>query len=135
MMDTTNNDAACWIAGYTDYLRDVVGAADTTRLRYLPTVQRFIAACSGPDAPDWIGLSVQLVTEFIREEAANKTGHGRTAPASATRSFLRFLAWRGVAPSGLDRAIPRIRRARHASLRVPVDREHRIRLIVNVHSV
>jgi hypothetical protein len=24
-----------WIAGYTDYLRDVVGAADTTQLRYL----------------------------------------------------------------------------------------------------
>jgi hypothetical protein len=78
-MDTTNNNAASWIAGYTDHLRDVVGAADTTRLRYLPTVQRFIAACSGPDAPDWTGLSVQLVTEFIREEATNKTGHGRTA--------------------------------------------------------
>jgi hypothetical protein len=40
-MDTTNNDAAFWIAGYTDYLRDVVGAADTTQLRYLP---RFLAA-------------------------------------------------------------------------------------------
>jgi hypothetical protein len=50
-MDITNNDVAFWIAGYTDYLRDVVGAADTTRLRYLPTVQRFIAACSGPGAP------------------------------------------------------------------------------------
>jgi hypothetical protein len=24
IMDTTNNDAAFWIAGYTDYLRDVV---------------------------------------------------------------------------------------------------------------
>jgi hypothetical protein len=23
--DTTNNDTAFWIAGYTDYLRDVVG--------------------------------------------------------------------------------------------------------------
>jgi len=34
-MDTTHNDAAFWIAGDTDYLRDVVGAADTTRLRYL----------------------------------------------------------------------------------------------------
>jgi site-specific recombinase XerD len=129
MMDTTNNDAASWIAGYTDYLRDVVGAADTTRLRYLPTVQRFIAACSGPDAPDWTGLSVQLVTEFIREEAANKTGHGRTAPANATRSFLRFLAWRGVAPSGLDRAIPRIRRARHASLPTHLSSEQLARLL------
>lgn len=129
-MDTTdNNDAASWIAGYTDYLRDVVGAADTTRLRYLPTVRRFIAACSGTNAPDWTGLSVQLVTEFIREEAASKMGHGRTAPASATRSFLRCLAWRGIAPSGLDRAIPRIRRARHASLPTHLSLEQLARLL------
>jgi hypothetical protein len=90
IIDTTNNDAAFWIAGYTDYLRDVVGAADTTQLRYLPTVRRFIATCSGPGAPDWTGLSVLRVTEFIREEAVRWSGHGRTAPASATRSFLRF---------------------------------------------
>ena len=128
-MDITNNDVAFWIAGYTDYLRDVVGAADTTRLRYLPTVQRFIAACSGPGAPDWAGLSVQRVTEVIQEEAAHKTAHGRTAPASATRSFLQFLAWRGVAPSGLDRAIPRIRRARHASLSRHLSPEQLTRLL------
>jgi hypothetical protein len=35
MMDTTNRDAASWIAGYIDYLRDLVGAADTTQLHYL----------------------------------------------------------------------------------------------------
>ena len=128
-MDTTNNDAAFWIAGYTDYLRDVVGAADTTQLRYLPTVRRFIATCSGPGALDWTGLSVLRVTEFIREEAAHRTGHGRTSPASATRSFLRFLAWRGVAPSGLDRAIPRIRRARHASLPTRLSSEQLERLL------
>jgi site-specific recombinase XerD len=127
-MDTTN-DAGSWIAGYADYLRQVVGAADTTRLRYLPTIRRFIAASAGPDAPDWTGLSVQIVTEFIREEAASKTGHGRTAPASATRSFLRFLAWRGAAPSGLDRAIPRIRRARHASLPTHLSSEQLARLL------
>jgi site-specific recombinase XerD len=129
MMDTTNNDAAFWIADYADYLRDVVGAADTTQLRYLPTVRRFIAVCSGSGVPDWSGLSVQRVTEFIREEAAHRTGHGHTAPASATRSFLRFLAWRGVAPSGLDRAIPRVRRARHASLPTHLSSEQLARLL------
>lgn len=103
-MDTTSNDAAFWIAGYTDYLRDVVGAADATRLRYLPTVRRFIATCSGPEAPDWTSLSVLRVTEFIREQAVHKSGHGRTAPASATRSFLRFLAWRRCCS---ERARPR----------------------------
>ena len=115
-MDTTHRDAAAWVAGYADYLRDLVGAADATRARHLPTVRRFIAACSGPGGPDWTRLSVQQVTEFIRQEAAQRTGHGRKAPACATRSFLRFLAWRGAAPSGLDRAIPSVRRARHASL-------------------
>ena len=102
-METTNNDAASWIAGFTDYLHDVVGATDSTRVRYLPTVRCFIAACSGSGVPDWTGLSVQRVTGFIREEAVYRSRHGRTAPASATRSFLRFLAWRGVVPTGLDR--------------------------------
>jgi site-specific recombinase XerD len=129
IMDTPNNDAAFWIAGYTDYLRNVVGAADTTRLRYLPTVRRFIATCSGSGTPDWTALSVLRVTEFIREEAIHRSGHGRTAPASATRSFLRFLAWRGVVPSGLDRAIPRIRRARHASLPAHLSSEQLARLL------
>lgn len=114
-MDTTHRDAA-WVAGYSEYLRDLVGAADATRARHLPTVRRFIAACSGPGVPDWTRLSVQQVTEFVRQEAAQRTGHGRKAPACATRSFLRFLAWCGAAPSGLDRAIPSVRRARHASL-------------------
>ena len=128
-MDTRNIDATFWVAGYTDYLRDVVGAADTTSVRYLPTVQRFITAYCGSSAPDWTGLSVQRVTEFIREEAARRNGHGRAAPGSATRSFLRFLAWRGVAPSGLDRAIPAIRRARHANLPTHLSSEQLARLL------
>jgi len=97
-------------------LRDALGAADATRARHLPIVRRFIAACAGPDASDWTGVFAQQVTEFICGEAAQRTGHGRKAPACATRSFLRFLPWRGAAPSALDRAIPSVRRARHASL-------------------
>jgi site-specific recombinase XerD len=128
-MDTTNSDAAFWIAGYTDYLRNVMGAVDATRLRHMPTVRRFIAAHSSQGIPDWTGLSVQGVTDFIRAEAATRTGHGRAAPGSATRSFLRFLAWRGVAPSGLDRAIPAIRRARHASLPTHLSQEQLARLL------
>jgi len=39
-----------------------MGAADSTRLRYLPIVKRFIADYSGQGVPDWTGLSVQRVT-------------------------------------------------------------------------
>ena len=46
MMDTTNNDAASWIADYTDYLRDMVGAADTT-----PDQARQDAAATAQVAP------------------------------------------------------------------------------------
>jgi len=127
-MDTTDH-AGAWLAGYADYVRDVVGATAATRVRHMPIVRRLVAACSGPGGPDWAGLSVQRVTEFIRQEASQRTGHGRTAPACATRSFLRFLAWRGVAPSGLDRAVPAIRRVRHAGLPPHLSSEQLARLL------
>jgi site-specific recombinase XerD len=109
------NDASSWLVSYNDYLRDVVGTTAATRARYSRVVRRFIATCLESDV-GWARLSVQRVTEFVREETASKKGCGRRAPMSAVRSFLRFLAWRGIVPAGLDRAIPRTRLARHASL-------------------
>ncbi len=69
-MDTTDQ-AGAWVAGYTDYLRAVVGAADATRVRHLSVVRRFIATYLGQGGPGWTGLSVQRVTEFIQHEAAH----------------------------------------------------------------
>jgi site-specific recombinase XerD len=115
-MDLHHEDSASsWLVSYNNYLRDVVGTTTTTGARYSRVVRRFIGACLESDA-GWAGLSVQQVTEFVREETASKKGCGRRAPMSAVRSFLRFLAWRGMVPAGLDRAIPRTRLARHASL-------------------
>jgi integrase/recombinase XerD len=109
------NDASSWLASYTNYLCVVVGTTETTRVRYSRVVRRFIGTCLESDI-GWARLSVQRVTEFVREETASKKGCGRRAPMSAVRSFLRFLAWRGIVPAGLDRAIPRTRLAGHASL-------------------
>jgi site-specific recombinase XerD len=109
------NDASSWLVSYNNYLRDVVGTTTTTRIRYSRVVRHFIDACLEGDT-GWAGLSVQRVTEFVREETASKKGCGRRAPMSAVRSFLRFLTWRGIVPAGLDRAIPRTRLAGHASL-------------------
>ena len=82
MMDTTHRDAAFWAADYADYLRDLVGATDTTQARNLPTVRRSITAYSGPDAPDWTGLSVQQVTEFI----CGRLGKGQGTGARCLRA-------------------------------------------------
>jgi site-specific recombinase XerD len=109
------NDASSWLASYTNYLCVVVGTTETTRVRYSRVVRRFIGTCLESDI-GWARLSVQRVTEFVREETASKKGCGRRAPMSAVRSFLRFLTWRGIVPAGLDRAIPRTRLAGHASL-------------------
>jgi site-specific recombinase XerD len=109
------NDASSWLDRYSDYLRDVVGTTSTTRTRYSRIVRCFVAACFG-DGDGWAKLSVQQIVDFVREETASKKRGGRKMPMTAVRSFLRFLAWRGVVPSGLDRAIPRTRLARHASL-------------------
>ena len=78
MMNTTPHDTAAWVAGYVDCLRDLVGAADITRARHLPTVRRFIAACSGPGGPDWTGLSVQQVAgDRVRHGGTIARGRGR----------------------------------------------------------
>ena len=37
------NDANSWLLSYDRYLRDVVGAAATTRIRYWRVVRRFVA--------------------------------------------------------------------------------------------
>lgn len=116
MNQTDDGSHDRWLADYDDHLQRVVGAAPATRLRYATTVRRFIKSCFGKGLPDGAILSVDTVVDFIWQEAATKSGHGRSKPAVAVRSFLRFLAVRGVVPAGLDRAIPAVRRWQHASL-------------------
>jgi site-specific recombinase XerD len=111
----SENDTGSWLKSYDDYLRDIVGTTATTRIRYAQVLRRFVGMCFQADT-GWAGLSVQRVTDFVREDVATKKRSGRSVPMTAVRSFLRFLAWRGVVPSGLDRAIPRTRLAGHASL-------------------
>jgi hypothetical protein len=97
-MDTTHhNTAETWVAGYADYLRDAVGAADATRARHLPTVRRFIAACSGPGGPDWTGLSVQQVAEWHRQVSRERAWWSRVGQVNgqdddASRPNLRRLS-------------------------------------------
>ncbi len=126
-MDLKNEDLPdAWLVNYNKYLRDVVGAATTTCVRHSQVVQRFIDVCY---EGGWSHLSIERVTEFIREDTASKKGYGRRAPACAIRSFPRFLAWSGVVPSGLDRAVPRLRLPRHASLPPHLSPEQLARLL------
>ena len=103
-MDTTNNDAAFWIAGYTDYLRDVVRRLIQRDLRYLPTVQHYIAVCSSSGDPDW--------SRFVRP-AGNRVHPrgGRTQdgarPTQPCERHAFFLAVPSLARCCSERARPR----------------------------
>ena len=76
-MDQTDDSSHDpWLADYDDHLQRVVGAAPATRQRYGTTVRRFLSSCFGTGTPNWAILSVETVVDFIRQEAATKTGHG-----------------------------------------------------------
>jgi integrase len=99
-MDQTDDSSHDpWLADYDDHLQRVVGAAPATRQRYGTTVRRFLSSCFGTGAPNWAILSVETVVDFIRQETATKTGHGRSAPAVAF-STLPGGAWRRAGRAG-----------------------------------
>jgi len=115
-MDTTHRDAAAWAAGYVDYLRDAVGAADATRARHLPIVRRFIVACFGPDAPDWTGLSVQQVRRCCMEQRGGRKTpspiwvHAMRMEIGRPNPDMRFKTWVATATSVFRRSSLRKRR-------------------------
>ena len=103
-MDTTNNDAAFWIAGYTDYLRDVVGAADTTPVALLAhrtTLHR-----------DLFRLGCPRLDRFVRPAGDRvHPGGGRTQerarPHGTCERHALLLAIPGLARCCSERARPR----------------------------
>lgn len=128
-MNTTPHDAAAWVAGMLNTC-GIWWERPTPRGRAIcppsgasSRLAPARAALIGPSCP-----SSRWPSSYVGRPR-QRTGHGRKAPACATRSFLRFLAWRGAAPSGLDRAIPSVRRAHHASLPPHLSSEQLARLL------
>ena len=123
-MDThPENDARSWLTSYNNHLRDVVGTAVTTRSRYSCVIQRFIGSRFEDDA-GWARLSVQRVTDFVREEAASKKRCGRRLPVTAVRFIPALLslarhrcAYRKSSPSILVMQSAQDRTGQNASRR------------------
>jgi hypothetical protein len=90
------NDVSSWLVSYNNYLRDVVGTAATTRVRYSRVVRRFVGIylLGGRHR---LGQIVGSTGDGVRPGGNRfEEGCGRSAPMSAVRSFLRFLTWRGI---------------------------------------
>jgi site-specific recombinase XerD len=84
----------------------VAGFALRTRQGYGHLVRCFITDWFGTEPPDWSSLTAASITTFVSQEAAMRRNTGRTQPAVAIRSFLKFLVFRGDIRPGLEAAAP-----------------------------
>ena len=117
------------VTSYDEYLRRVQGLADETRRRYLPFAARFLT-WQFAGTPDWSRLDGESVAGFLRREAARLKTPGHRAPLTAIRSLLRFMVFTGFIAAGLEGAVPRWRRYRHATLPVHLS-DNQVRLTLD----
>lgn len=98
-----------WISdeldGLESYVRDVAGLAETTIASLCNHVRRFLthASCRGVEGPSLISAS--CVRDFLAVELARCEPSTRKSVATALRSYLRYLVFRGV---NVDQAVLRL---------------------------
>jgi integrase/recombinase XerD len=107
-------DASQFLEDFDDYLMRVQGLAPRTRCGYCFWASRFLARFCAMDAPDWSSLRAEHVTTFVQQEASRL--HRPAIPGTAIRALLRYLTFLGVIRSGLEAAVPRMPRWKHAEL-------------------
>jgi len=105
-----------WLHRFSAHLRDLRGLAPLTCQGYLFFVRRFLTASGRTQAPDWLPLQAEELSEFVRREAAGRRGGGRKRPGTALRAFVRFLVTHGEAPAGLEAVILTPREWAHANV-------------------
>ena len=105
-----------WLQRFDDHLVQVHGLAVGTRRMYRRYAAALLAECAGTPTPDWSRLTVLAIAAFVQTQANRLSPSTRRSPVTATRAFLRFLATRGVIPTGIDGAVPTIRQWTHAAL-------------------
>lgn len=108
--------AQSWLVRFETYRERVLGSVPSTQQRYRPILRQFLDSRFGKAEPDWSTLTADDLTGFLKTQAELRLGFGRNVPAVALRAFLRFLTSEGVVRDGLQRAIPTMRKWRHASL-------------------
>jgi integrase/recombinase XerD len=108
--------AAQWSRDFDDYLSRVQGLAPRSRIKYCFFVDRFLAEFCGTAAPDWSSLRGEDLAAFVQREALRLKRNARATPGTAIRALLRYLTFVGAVRVGLEAAVPRMRRWKHAAL-------------------
>jgi site-specific recombinase XerD len=105
-----------WLIRYQEYLEKVLGLAPKTYQRYLFFAARLLETLSQQGIIEWSTFNADKITAFLQAEVAPRKGSGPHAPATALRSFLRFLVSQGRLSAGLELAIPPIRQWSQSAL-------------------
>ncbi len=105
-----------WQIRYQEYLEKVLGLAPKTYQKYLFFAARLLETLSQQGTIEWSAFTADKITAFLQAEAAPRKGSGPHGPATALRSFLRFLVSQGRLSAGLELAIPPIRQWSQSAL-------------------
>jgi site-specific recombinase XerD len=118
MIDTSKRkvDRAECLVRYRGHLDKARGLATATQRSYLLIARRFLESLGSTRRIKHSKFTAAAVTEFVRSDAGSRRGQGPNITVSATRSFIRFLISEGVVQTGLDGAVPKVRRYKHAAL-------------------
>lgn len=105
-----------WLIRYQEYLEKVLGLAPKTDQKYLFFAARLLESMSQHGVIEWSAFTADKITAFLQAEVAPRKGSGPHGPATAVRSFLRFLVSQGRLSAGLEFAIPPIRQWSQSAL-------------------
>ena len=109
-------EAQQWLLRFQEYLEKVQGLAPRTCQGYLFFTTRLLETMSQQGRIEWSNFTAEKLTAFLLAEVAPRKGSGPRGPATALRSFLRFLVAQGRLSAGLELAIPPIRQWSQSAL-------------------
>ncbi|MDF3118477.1 MULTISPECIES: tyrosine-type recombinase/integrase [Burkholderia cepacia complex] len=111
-----NAQVSQFLDEFDAFLETVRGLAGGTRRKYGRFVRHFLHEWISGAPLEWQHLSADALRAYACRELSSTTRRPSNAPFVALRAMLRFLAVKGLVAPGLEGAVPRVRRWRHATL-------------------
>lgn len=93
---------------FAEYLRKERALAPSTISYYQPLVAAFLAHCFGNGSINLSAICARGVIAFVRHDATRRSAASAKNTATALRSFLRYLQYRGLVGRDLSSAVPTV---------------------------
>jgi len=116
VLPAPNAEVAQFLDEFDTFLDAVRGLAGGTRRKYVRFVRHFLHEWIADTPLQWQHLSADALRAYACHELSVTTRRPSSAPFVALRAMLRFLTVKGLVALGIEDAVPRIRRWRHATL-------------------